>query len=538
MGVRKRVSEQPLYDTTRFDYTIAKKTIQFIEAVCVIPEGKYVGNPLVLEEFQRKFIMDVFRVDRVTGRRVVRQAILSIARKNGKSAIVAALTLAALCGPLSQHNSELSSIALTRDQASLIFRYAYGYIKMNHRLHDRLKVVESRKQITDTKIGTHYTSLSADARTQLGRSPRIFLWDEAGSFRQDAELYDAMFTGQGAHDDPLAIILSTESPSDQDIFSEMVDYCINHPEDETQYLARYTVPDDDDPYLEENWRKANPALGKFLSLDDFRKAAEKAKAMPGSRASFFNLRLNQRIDAEASFLSRDVWTKQPKGGVPTFEDLRDRDVSIGIDLAMRRDLSALVFLAEGDEEDDPVIVVPAFFMPKGSLKEMQEQDKVDYRGWVEAGLLIDPPGNALNFEWVAGWMVDIVEKYNLRVTSGGYDRYKFDHLQKAFEDVGAEGMFDEIEPFGQGYVSMSPALDILESYVYDEKLWHGVSPLLTWNIANCVVTSDAAGNRKLDKAKSYNKIDGAVALAMALKTMDLEGDGSYLDDDDSELLLI
>lgn len=525
----------PRYDRARFDYTIAEETIEFIEAVCIIPEGTHVGKSLHLEKFQREFIMDVFRVDKATGRRVVRQAILTVARKNGKSALTAAITLAALCGPLAEHNTELSSIALTRDQAGLIFRYAYGFIKMNHRLHDRLKVIESRKQVIDSQIGAHYTSLSADAKTQLGRSPRIFLWDEAGAFRQDDELYSNMLTGQGAHTDPLCIILSTEAPSDQDILSELIDYCESNPDDESQYLARYSVPDDADQWDERNWHLANPALGKFLNIDEFRQAADKARAMPGRRPKFFNLRLNQRVDAEETFLSKDVWEKQPRDGVPSFESLRDMDVSLGIDLAMRRDLSALVFCGV-DEETQDIITVPAFFMPKLAIAERQEEDKVNYRKWVEMGLLIDPPGNAINFEWVAGWMVKTVEDYNLNVTSGGYDRYKMAHLEKALEDVGAEGLFSAVEPFGQGYISMSPALDILESYVYETRLWHGCHPILTWNIANCVVTQDAANNRKLDKSKSYSKIDGAVALAMALKTMDLEEEGSYLDA--GELLVI
>ena len=187
--MKKKRTDLYVYNYERFDYTIAERTIEFIEAVCIIPEGRFVGKPMVLEDFQRKFIRDVFKVDKATGKRPVRQAILTMARKNGKTGLIAALVIAALSGPLAVANAELSSIALTRDQAGMIYRYASGFIKMNHRLHDRIKMVDSRKHLEDKMIGSSFTSLSADHRSQLGRSPMICFWDEAGSFRQDMDLY-------------------------------------------------------------------------------------------------------------------------------------------------------------------------------------------------------------------------------------------------------------------------------------------------------------------------------------------------------------
>lgn len=525
------------YDHVRFDYSMALTGIRFMESVLFVPEGAHSRRPLILRPWQKKLVLDVYRVDRITGLRPVRHATLSIGRKNGKTAIISALMLCHLCGPFAVQGGELSSFALTREQAAMLFRYAAGMVRLSHRLTDRLQVTPSKKYIFDPVSGSHYTALSADAKSQLGRSPIVAFGDELGAFRQNRDLYDSLMTGQGAHSNPLMWVLSTQAPSDQALLSELLDYSIENPEDESYYVCCFNLDEEDDPWLEENWYKANPALGDFLSLDDFRIMADKAKKMPGARPAFFNLRLNQRIDSEASFVSREAWLHQVREGVPSFEDLRDMDVSLGIDLAMRRDLAALVFLGH-DAETNEIIVVPAFFMPKKALNERQEEDKVDYKGWAAGGLLITPPGNSIDFEWVAKWMVKTVEDYNMNVTTGGYDRYKMAHLQKAWENVGAETMFDAVEPFGQGYVSMSPALDILESYVYEGKLWHGCTPILTWNMANCVVTSDPAGNRKLDKSKSYSKIDGAVALAMALKTMDLEEAGSYLDSEDATLFLI
>lgn len=524
------------YDS-QFDYDIAEQTIDFIESVCIVPEGTHVGKQLKLEDFQRKYILDVFRVRRSTGRRPVRQGILTIGRKNGKTAFMAALVIAALSGPLSARNAEISSIALTRDQAGVIYRYAAGYVKMNHRLYDRIKAVDSKKQLIDLTLGSNYTALSAEYRSQLGKSPAICFFDEAGSFRQDRELYDAMMTAQGAHPDPLMLILSTEAPSDQDLFAELVDYCINNPQDESEYLMRYSVPKEDDPWKEESWYKGNPALGKFLNLNEFRIAAAKAKAIPGARSNFFNLRLNQRVDAKASFLSRDVWLDNTHDREPTFEDLRGLNVSLGIDLAMRRDLCGLAFVALNPIDDYELIVVPVAFLPEGALRERQEEDKIDYRRWVETGHLITPPGNSIDFDWVARWMVKTVTDYELNIETGGADPWKRPHLNSALKDAGADTMFSKVEDFRQGFVSMSPAVDCLESAVYDDRLWHGNSPVLTWNIANVVITPDATNNRKMDKQRSYQKIDLAVALAMAVKMLDVVSTGSYLDEAEEVLFI-
>lgn len=525
------------YEYDLYDYDLAERSIDFIEAVCYVPEGAHARRKLVLRPWQKELILDVYRESLTEGYRVTRHATLSIGRKNGKTALIAALMICHLCGPLAVPNGEISSFALTRDQASMLFRYAAGMVRLNHRLLDRLNIVDSKKHITYPGNGSHYTALSADARTQLGRSPTVAFGDELGAFRQDRALYDSLMTGQGAHENPLMWVLSTQAPNDTDLLSELIDYTDTNPDDLTYYCKNYTLDPDDDPWLEKNWYKANPALGDFLHLRDFRSMAEKAKLMPGSQGAFLNLRLNLRIDAADAFMSKDAWWDNLHDRMPTFEDLRGKDVSLGIDIAMRRDLSAMVFTALKDDSED-IIVVPAFFMPKGSLRERQEEDKINYPKWVTEGYLIAPPGNSIDFDWVAKWMIKTVEDFELNVVSGGFDTYKFPHLEKALEDAGADVMFDEVEKFRQGFISMSPAVDLLEATVYEDRLWHGNHPVLTWNIANCVVVSDPASNRKLDKSKSFGKIDGAIALAMSLKTMDLEGDRSYMDEEDAEILFV
>lgn len=524
-----------VYDYSVFNYDVAEKAIEFIEAVIYVPEGANARQRLILRPWQKELILDVYRESVSEEVRITRHATLSIGRKNGKTALIAALMLCHLCGPLAVPNGEISSFALTRDQAGMLFRYAAGMVRMSHRLIDKIKITDSKKHMQYLTNGSHYTALSADARTQLGRSPVVAFGDELGAFRQDRALYDSLMTGQGAHENPLMWVLSTQAATDLDVLSELIDYTRDHPEDTSYYVKCFNLEEDDSPWDEANWYKANPALGDFLNFKDFKNMAEKARLMPGSQGAFLNLRLNMRIDAEDAFMSKEAWIDTRHDRIPTLEDLRGKDVSLGIDLAMRRDLSAMVFLGH-DYENEEIIVVPAFFMPKGAMNERQEEDKINYKKWVIEEHLIAPPGNSLDFDWVALWMVQQVEEYDLRVTSGGVDPYKWPHLQVALEKVGAEGMFDLVEEFRQGFISMSPAVDVFETAVYESKLWHGNHPVLTWNVANCVVVTDAANNRKLDKKKSFGKIDGAVALSMALKQMDLEETAGFVES--GELLLI
>ena len=182
--------------------------------------------------------------------------------------------------------------------------------------------------------------------------------------------------------------------------------------------------------------------------------------------------------------------------------------------------------------------MPVAFMPKLALVERQTEDKVDYKRWAETGHLIVPPGNSIDFDWVAQWMIKTVEDYDLNIVTGGFDPWKRPHLYKALDEAGADMMFSEVEDYRQGYISMSPAIDAAEQAIYEDKLWHGNSPILTWCISNVVITYDAANNRKADKSKSYSKIDLAIALIMAVMQLGVHGESSYLDSDEEEVLFI
>jgi phage terminase large subunit-like protein len=256
----------------------AQRVADFIEEFLVVPEGKDVGKPMVLRDWQREFI------DRVYGS-PTRRAILSMDRKNGKSALTAMLLLAHLAGPEALANSQIYSAAQSRDQASLVFGLAAAkMVRMSVDLNAIVTVRDSAKVLFCHTHGTTYRALSADATTAYGLSPVFAIHDEFGQVVSPrSELYDALETAMGAHEEPLSVIISTQAPSDADLLPLLIDDAKTGADPKIKLFLHATDIEDDihDP---ETWRKANPAIGDFRSLEDMRQAAGNARPGLAARA--------------------------------------------------------------------------------------------------------------------------------------------------------------------------------------------------------------------------------------------------------------
>jgi phage terminase large subunit-like protein len=477
--------------------TRGEKVCAFIERFCIIPEGAQVGKPIRLAEFQRKFILDIY--DNPAG---TRRAYLAIARKNGKSALIACLLLAHLVGPEAVLNSQLVSGARSRDQASLVFALASKMVQLSAELSKIIRIVPSGKRLIGLPMNTEYKALAAEGTTAHGLSPVLAILDEVGQVKgpQDAFI-DAITTAQGAHDRPLLIAISTQAPTDADLFSIWLDDA-ERSEDPSIVSHVYAAPDECALDDESAWRAANPALDLFRSRRDVEEQAAQAKRMPSAENTFRVLTLNQRVNMFAAFVSPSVW-KAGNGEPGEF----DGAVYGGLDLSATTDLTALVLCCR---RDGILHVRPYFWMPLESVAEASRRDKAPYDVWVRDGLLRTTPGKVIDYAFVARDIGEITA--GLSIVKIGFDRWRMDRMQMALE---AAGVQLPLEPFGQGYMSMSPALDALEADLLQERVRHGGHPVLTMCAANAVAVMDPAGNRKLDKVKATGRIDGIVALAMA-----------------------
>lgn len=479
--------------------TRAERNIRWIEAHCIIPDGRDVGKPTKLREWQKVIFRGIY--DQRT-----RHVIISLARKNSKTASSAFLLLLHLCGPEARRNSELYSTALSRDQAAIIFKLASKMVRMSPSLREFVTVRDTVKELYCPELGTLYRALSADASTSFGLSPVFIVHDELGQVKGPRHsLYEALETATGAQEEPLSIVISTQAPSDGDLLSILIDDAKEHHDPKTR-LFLYTAPMEDDPFAEETIRKANPAFGDFQNAEETLEMADAARRMPSREAEYRNLILNQRVEASNPFVTQSIWKDNEGRGE------LGHQVFGGLDLSETNDLTAFVMVSY---RRGLYHVEPWFWLPEEGLAERSRQDRVPYDQWHKEGFLRVTPGNSVEYEFVAGQIADIFMEKDVRKVA--FDRYNMKHLKPWLVKAGiSETMIAErFQDFGQGYYSMSPALRTLESILLNGKMRHGGHPILQMCAANSVVKMDEAGGRKLDKKRSRGRIDGMVALAMA-----------------------
>jgi phage terminase large subunit-like protein len=488
--------------------TRAGRAIEWIEAYTRIPEGRDVGKPVRLRDWQKAELTRIY--DNPHG---TRRAILSFGRKNGKTALAAFILLLHLCGPEARPNSQLFSAAQSRDQAAILFALAAKIVRMSPDLSAYVVVRDTAKQLACQDLGTLYRALSADASTAYGLSPVLIVHDELGQVKGPrSELYEALETATGAQENPLSIVISTQAPTDGDLLSLLIEDGLSG-KDPRVVVSLYTAPTDADPFTEEAIRAANPAFGDFQNAQETLAMAEDARRMPSREAEYRNLILNQRVDMNAPFVSQTVW-KSCAG--PVADDFDGLPVFGGLDLSEVSDLTALVLVAPVDGVWN---VKPTFWLPGANLAEKARADRVPYDIWARDGWLQPTPGRTVDYEYVADHVAMLFDRYDVRKVA--FDRWNWRHfkpwLSKAgFTDEQLEGDNAVFEQMGQGFQSMSPALRDLESALLNGKIAHGGHPVLESCARNATVQADPAGNRKLSKIKSHGRIDGMVALAMAM----------------------
>lgn len=495
-----RVARKPAVETR------AERNIAWCERYIRIPEGQFVGQPLKMAEFMKDDFRAIY--DNPNG---TRTAIISRGRKNAKTTESAMILLLHLCGPEAQYNSQLFSAAQSREQASVLFALAAKMVRMSPELNAVVTVRDTAKQLYCAELGTLYRALSAEASTAYGLSPALTIHDELGQVRGPrSELYEALETATAAQASPLSIVISTQAPNPTDLLSSLIDDAMTGRDPHT-VLRFQTAPEELDPFTIEAILAANPAFDIFMNQQNVLGMMENAKAMPSRQPEFENLVLNRRVEMISPFVSRAIWGAC--GG--KVEERFTGPVYGGLDLSSVNDLTAKVYVSP---VDGLWHVKPTFWLPGEGLAEKSRTDKTPYDVWHKQGHLRTTPGRTVDYEFVAATLWQDCQEMDVRKIA--FDRWNWRHLKPwllkaGFTEAQLEGDNAIFEQMGQGYQSMSPALRDLESDLLDGRIAHGNHPVLTMCASNAVVTSDPAGNRKLDKAKATGRIDGMVALAMA-----------------------
>jgi phage terminase large subunit-like protein len=474
-----------------------EQVIAFLETLPIV-SGLKAGEKLELLEFQRQFVRGVYGPRDDGGNRLVRLAALSVARGNGKSALLSGLSLAHLLGPCAEAYGEAYAAALDREQAGVLYNQTRAYIEATPWMAARVNIRDWHKEIIDEENNSRWRALTSDARKAHGLAPSFWIADEVAQWRS-RELWDNLATGMGKRVSALGVTISTQAADDLHFFSEMLDA---EPVP-TVYTQLHAAPDDCDLDDREAWKAANPALGEFVNEQQFSDAAGRAMRSPSFAPSFRLLNLNQRVAAEGRFIEQADW--DANGEVFDPVSLEGQVCYGGLDLSSTRDLTALslYFPDEGK-------LLTWHWLPADTIPKRVETDRVPYDRWAEDGWAEVTVGNARDDLAIALQLADIRSRYDVQGIA--FDRWQMARLLKLLSDEGIDLPMKEFVP---GFKSYAPAVDAFETAVLGQKMQHNNNPLLRWQAGNVIVETDPAGNRKPTKAKSLDRIDGIVSAIMA-----------------------
>lgn len=486
----------------------SERVIAFLESLTVT-SGPMAGKPFTVYPHQAEIIRGIYDPRRDDGRRMVREAVVSMGRKGGKSGLCAGLCLAHLVGPMAEQRGQVVTAAADRNQAAILFDECVAFLAASKMLSARTVVRSWNKSIEDTLTGSTFRALSADATKAHGLSPSLGICDEVAQWPH-RDLYDAIRTAGGGRREPLLISISTQSSDPNSLMSELVDYATKVAtgalDDKSFAGFIYTAPADCDVADESAWLRANPGLPYGLpNIDELRIAAKQANRIPARESAFRLLHLNQPVAADGRFIQPADWLSC--GDEVDVDALRGARCFGGLDLSSTSDLTAFAMYFP----DHCGATILRFWMPEADIEERERRDRVPYRVWQQQGFLELIPGRAIDRVHVARRVAELVSAFNCLGVA--FDRWRAEDFKKTVED---EGLAIDLVPFGQGFKEMSPAVEEFERALLERKIAHGGNPMLTWNAANAVVESDPAGNRKLSKAKAVARIDGLVSLVMAI----------------------
>ena len=494
-----------------FDERKAQRVVRFIEALRHT-KGEFHGQPFHLLPWQEKIIRDVFgtvRDDDPTMRQYT-TAYIEIPKKNGKSELGAAIALNMLIND-DEWKAEVYSCASDRQQAAIVFDVAVDMVRQSPALMKRVKIIPSTRRMIYQPTGSIYQVLSSEVATKHGLNVSACIFDELHT-QPTRALYDVMTQGSGdARRQPLWFLLTTAGTDRNSICWEghqkALDILEGRKIDPRFYPVLFGLPDDADWTSEENWYRANPSLDHTITIDKVRDAFRKAQETPADENQFRQLRLNQWVKQSVRWMPMDKWDEC--GGVVDPYALEGRACYAGLDLSSTSDLTALVLVFPPASEDEPYMALPFFWLPEETLVLRVRRDHVPYDQWAKRGFIQTTEGNVVHYGFIERFICELGERYDIREIA--HDRWNATMMVQTLEDDGFT-----MVPFGQGFKDMSPPTKELMRIVLEHKLCHGGHPVLRWNMDNAFVRTDPAGNLKLDKEKSTEKVDGAVALVMAL----------------------
>ena len=484
----------------------AQHAIDFIQNL-THTKGKFAGEPFILLKWQRVLIKKLFGTVDEKGRRLYRKCYVEIPKKQGKTELGAAIALYLLFAD-NEPGAEIYSAAVDREQASLVYNVAAQMVRQNKALAKRCKIIDSRKRIVYYKTGSFYQVLSADVKSKHGFNTHGVIFDELHA-QPNRDLWDVLTEGAGdAREQPLVFVITTAGYDRNSICWELHDYALkikNKIITDRHFLPMvYSLDENADWENEKNWFKVNPSLNHTVPIERVREAYKEAKQMPAKINLFKRLRLNQWTSQDVKWMDIIKWDESD--GKVEADELKSKVCYAGLDLSSTTDISAFILLFY---VDDFYKVLPVFFVPADNIAERVKKDKVPYADWVAKGFIKATPGNVIDYTFIEDTIYQYARQFEIKEIA--YDPWNATMLTQRLAESGLTMV--EVH---QGFASMSAPTKQLEALILQKKIHHGGNPVLRWMFDNITVKQDASGNLKPDKEKSTERIDGMVALIMAI----------------------
>jgi len=519
-----------------WDLDEAKHRIAFYYEVLRLAGGKFEGKPFKLQPWQEFIVGSLFGWKDRNGNRRFQTAYVETGKGSGKSPLAAGIGIMGITID-GEERSEVYAAATKKDQAMVLFRDAVAMVDMSPELDWRIQRSGSKgKEWNLAYHDTHsfFRPISADDG-QSGPRPHMGLLDEIHEHR-DNTVVEMIRAGTKGRENPLIFMITNSGKDKKTVCWEYHQYgvdVVNGAKPDDSFFAYICALDEDDDPFDigydhdpDNpdalnkflkgfkppacWYKANPTLGVTIQPDYLLKQVTQAKGMPSKEAVVKRLNFCMWIEGHSPAIGYHVWKSAGKDY--TAEDLKGRRCYGGLDLGSTQDLTSLQLLFEPLPDEDEWLVLSYFWLPEVGLSEKSEKDRVPYTKWRDEGYLETSPGKAVSRLHVLHRISQLQDYFE--IISIGYDRWRIEDLIQLADDESLT--LPELVPHGQGYQSMSPAVDEFETKLLNGVLRHNKNPVMTNCAANAVWDEDPAGNRKPNKKKATGRIDGIVALLQAV----------------------
>jgi phage terminase large subunit-like protein len=510
--IRDHAEAQKSGSRWSFDDMSAIKAMLFAQQMPNI-KGPEANKPIRLMDWQKFTYANIFGFKEAgTETRRFRQAGIFVPKGNGKTTISAPLAMYMTFGE-GEGGAEGYAAAVTRDQARILFDTAQNMVRRSPDMQREWRVGVLTNSIFQEHTASRFIPISSDAKALDGLNVAVAVCDEIGSHRT-SEVYDALITAMGKRRQPFLLSISTATSNSAGIGKQVWDYVLRvvqgGQDDDRLFGIIYSIDDQDDPWEESTWIKANPGWGHSVQPDAIRAIMRQARNNPSQEASARTRHLNVWVGADEALFSTRAWNAcgDPALDISAFEG---RECHIGVDLASRADLAAVVAVfpqqITADGKDSQLFTVfSRCYLNEAAVMEARNPS---YPGWAANNELIITPGNETDFNTIESDILDMARRF--RVLSLAFDPYNSVHLAQRLTSQGVPCV-----EFRSNTLNFSPATRELEAAIRGGRIQHDMNGPLGWCIGNVVGHTDARDNVYPRKARPENKIDAAIALIMAI----------------------